>query len=1078
MIDGLILWCHRNRVLVFAALAAVVCAGIYSIQRTPIDALPDLSGTQVIIHTRWNGEPPATIEDQVTYPIVARMLGAPKVKSVRAQTMPGDSFVYVIFQDGTNLYWARVRVLEYMRQLSGRLPAGVTPTLGPDATGAGWVYEYVLLDRSHRRNLADLRAIQDFRLRYALESVPGVAEVASIGGFARQYQVRLDPARMYAMGVSLRTVIRKIRENNGEAGGGIIDASSAAYMVRGLGYIRSLSDLGKIAVAYRDGAPVLLRDLGQVTFGPELRRGAADWNGEGEAVGGIVIMRYNANALAVIKGVKRKLARLRKTLPPGVEVAAAYDRTGLIDGSIDTLARALAQEALIVSIVTIVFLLHFRSALIPILSIPCALLASFIPMYLFGINANIMSLGGFILAIGVLVDASIVIVENGHRRHSDYLAGARGPRTRAAAARDRERVLIESVREVGRPIFYSMMIIAVSFLPILLLQGREGRMFRPLAYAKTFAIAASAIIAVTVAPLLMIWLSGDHPKDESRNPVSRFCRRLYLPVVRWCLNHRRLTIGAIIAMTAAAAPPLFMIGGRFMPPLYEGSILYMPSSAPGISMRLAVDLMKKQDRMLRAFPEVKSVFGAVGRSDSATDNAPGDMFDTTIMLKPRSEWPRGVTYDTLLRGMNSRLNIPGVVNSWTMPVAGRLDMESTGIKSEVGLKLRGPDLNQLERIGLRAARILAGVKGTRDVFAERANQGFYADVIPDRDKLSQYGMSIADERDAAAIAIGGANVGFTVNGRDRFPINVRYQADYRSGLGALDKVLLDTPAGARIPLSEVAKVRIEPGPTMVRDDDGELAGYVFLDPATSDYVGYIARAQKALDARLKLPPGYTAQWSGNYKFAIRAEKRLRVIVPAAIGIIAILVYMLFGSGWDVLLLLAPCVCALAGGLMMQYLLGYDFSVAAAIGYLDLFGIAVETGIIMIIYLNDALSRAIARGPVGREEIRAATIEGAVGRLRPKLMTVSVVILSLAPIMFEHGIGSDVLKPIAAPIIGGMITSTIYVLILLPVLFEALKERALRRGALVPADENEPPVQVVALAGMRGQRSRTPGMRDR
>jgi Cu(I)/Ag(I) efflux system membrane protein CusA/SilA len=1065
-------------VLVLTALAATICGGLYAIQRVPLDALPDLSDAQVIIHTRWNGEPPAIIEDQVTYPIVARMLGAPRVKSVRAQTMPGDSFVYVIFQDGTNLYWARSRVLEYLQQLSGRLPHGITPVIGPDATGAGWVYEYVLVDRSHRRNLADLRALQDFRLRYALEAAPGVAEVASIGGFVRQYQVRLDPARMFALGVSLRTVIRKIRQNNGEAGGGVIDASGAAYMVRGLGYIRSLSELGNIAVAYRDGTPVLLRDLGQVTFGPELRRGAADWNGDGEVVGGIVIMRYGANALAVIRGVKRRLAHLRNTLPPGVKIVAGYDRTGLIEGSIDTLGRALVEEALIVSLVTIVFLMNFRAALIPILSIPCALLASFIPMYMFGISTNIMSLGGFILAIGVLVDASIVIVENGHRRYSDHLEGVRGFRSPSAAARDRERVLIESAREVGRPIFYSMMIIAVSFLPIFLLQGREGRMFRPLAYSKTFAIVASAIIAVTVAPVLMASLSGVRLRTELQNPVSRFCRRLYLPVVRWCLVNRRLTICAIVAMTATAAPLLFMIGSRFMPSLYEASTLYMPSSAPGISMRSAVDLLKKQDRILRGFPEVKSVFGTVGRSDSATDNAPADMFDTTIMLKPRAEWPRGVGYDALLRDMNSRLNIPGVVNSWTMPVAGRLDMESTGIKSEVGLKLRGPNLDELDHIGMSVARVLAGVKGSRDVFAERANQGLYAEVIPDRDKLSQYGMSIADVHDAVSDAIGGSDVAFTVDGRDRFAINVRYLADYRSGLGALDDVLVDTPAGARIPLSEVAKVRIAPGPTMIRDDNGELASYVFLDLASTDYGGYITRAQRALDARLKLPPGYTIEWSGDYKFAMRAERRLRLIAPAAIATIAILLYMLFGSGWDVLLLLAPCVCALSGGLIMQYLTGFDFSVAAAIGYLDLFGIAVETGVIMILYLNDALNRAIARGPVGREEIHAATIEGAVGRLRPKLMTVSVVILSLAPIMFERGIGSDVLKPIAAPIIGGMITSTIYVLILLPVLFAMLKERELRRGTLVPAAEETPPGHVVALAGVRGQRVRPPGALDR
>jgi Cu(I)/Ag(I) efflux system membrane protein CusA/SilA len=789
-------------------------------------------------------------------------------------------------------------------------------------------------------------------------------------------------------------------------------------------------------------------------------------------------MRYGENALSVIERVKRKIAQLRETLPPGVEIVAGYDRTGLIEGSIGTLRRALAEEALIVSIVTVVFLLHFRSALIPILSIPCALLASFIPMYLLGISSNIMSLGGFILAVGVLVDASIVIVENGHRRYSDHLANIRGVRSAGAIARDRERVLIDSAREVGRPIFYSMMIIAVSFLPIFLLEAQEGRMFRPLAYTKTFAVVASSIVAVTIAPILMVLLTGDRLKTESENPVSAFCRRLYLPVVRWCLAHRGVVIGANIAMAAAAAPLLLVIGSRFMPPLYEGSVLYMPSAAPGISMRSAADLLKKQDRILRSFPEVESVFGTVGRSDSATDNAPADMFDTTIVLKPRSQWPRGANYSRLLSGMNSRLSIPGLVNSWTMPVAGRLDMEATGLKSEVGLKLRGPDLNELERVGMRAAGVLAGVKGAREVFAERVNQGLYADIIPDRDKIAEYGMSIADVQSAVSNAVGGQDVATAVEGRQRIPINVRYLADYRSGVDALENVLIDTPAGPRIPLREVAKVRIAPGPAMIRDDNGELASYVYLDLATTDYGGYIARAQKALDSRLKLPPGYTAEWSGNYRFALRAEKRLRIIVPAALGAIAILLYMLFGSAWDALLLLIPCACALTGGLVMQYLMGFDFSVAAAIGYLDLFGIAVETGVIMIIYLNEALDRRIAEGPVGLEEIRAATIDGAVSRLRPKLMTVSVVILSLAPILFERGIGSDVLKPIAAPIIGGMITSAIYVLILLPVLFAMLKERALRRGTLVPAGEDGRPGHVVAIADMRGQRARTPGPRDR
>ncbi len=1038
MIDRTIEWCANNRFPVLLAVAALMIAGAFSLRRVPLDALPDISDIQVIIHTQWMGQPPGVIEDQVTYPIVTAMLAAPRVKAVRAQTMPNDSYVYVVFDDGTDIYWARSRVLEYLQQLGGRLPQGVAPQIGPDATGAGWVYEYALVDRSHRLSLAGLRALQDWKLRYALETVPGVAEVATIGGFMREYQVKLDPHRLYALRIPLSTVIDKIRASNNEVGGRVLEMSGADYLVRGLGYIHSLADLEQVPVAVHDGTPVLVRDLGVVSFGPALREGAAEWNGEGETVGGIVVMRQGQNALHVIEGVKRKLKELAPSLPPGVEVVAGYDRSGLIEDSIATLRRDLLEEAVIVSLVIIVFLFHFRSALIPIMTIPLALLATFIPMSLLGVSSNIMSLGGFALAIGVLVDASIVMVENGHRHLAAMMAAGGAP---AEAAR--RRLLLDAARQVGRPIFYSLLIIVVSFLPVFLLEAQEGRLFRPLAWTKTLAVAFSSLLAITVVPLLMLALvRGRRLRPEADNPAARFFTALYLPVIGWCLRHRAITIAANAVLFAAVLPLALRIGSQFMPPLFEGSILYMPTALPGISLTSAVSLMQKQDRILRSFPEVASVFGTVGRSDSATDNAPLDMFDTTVMLKPRAQWPAGMNYARLVQEMDARLNFPGLSNSWTMPVANRLDMELTGIKTPVGLKIQGPSLDGIQRIGGRLEEILRGVAGTRDVFAERVAQGFYLDVKVNRAVAARYGLTVADVQQAITSAVGGEPVATAVNGRERFPISVRYLADYRDSPDALRAVLLATPDGAQIPLGEVADVRLAQGPSMMRDEDGELTGYVYLDLDTTDYGGYVTRAQRALDARLKLPAGYTLRWAGEYSFQMRARARLELILPVVFGAIFVLLYMLFGSVPETLALILPCIYALAGGLVLQYVMGFNFSVAVAVGYIALFGIAVETGVVMIIYLDEALDLRLARAPLQFQDIVAATIEGAAHRLRPKLMTVAVVILSLAPILWESGIGADVMKPIAAPIVGGMVTSTIAVMVLVPVLFAIIKERAL------------------------------------
>ena len=1045
MIERTIDWCNANRFLLFFGVLALVIAGIWSLNRIPLDALPDISDVQVIIHTQWMGQPPNLIEDQVTYPVVTAMLAAPHVKAVRAQTMPNDSYVFVVFEDGTDIYWARSRVLEYLQQITGKLPTGVNPAIGPDATGAGWVYEYALVDKSHANSLADLRSLQDWNVRYALETVPGVSEVATIGGFVKQYQVKLDPNRLLALKVPLETVIDKIRDSNGEVGGRVLEMSGADYMIRGLGYVHSIADLEDISVATNNGTPVLIRDLGVVSLGPDLREGAAEWNGDGETVGGIVVMRYGQNALTVINGVKQKLAQIQKTMPPGVEIVAGYDRSGLIQESINTLKRNLLEEAIIVSLVIIVFLFHLRSALIPILTLPIAVIATFIPMYYLQISSNIMSLGGLALAIGVLVDASIVMVENGYRHLSEmqHQASLKGE---SVSGRERQRVLLLAAKQVGRPIFFSLIIIVVSFLPVFLLESQEGRMFRPLAYTKSFAIAFSSVLAITVVPVLMVlFIRGKRLSAEDENPISRFFQAIYLPVIRWCLRHRALTIAANLIFLLLTIPLLFKIGSQFMPPLYEGSSLYMPTALPGISITSAVNLMQKQDQIIRSFPEVESVFGSVGRSDSATDNAPLDMYDTTIMLKPRGQWRKTMTYDQLIAEMDSRLHFPGLSNSWTMPVENRLDMELTGIKTPVGLKIQGPEVDRIQHIGSQIEELLGSVPGTRGIFAERVSQGFYINIDVDRSVAARYGLTVGDVQRAVGSAMGGENIATTVEGRERYSINVRYLADYRNDLNALSRILIMTPTGAQLPLGEVALINLSHGPSMIRDEDGLLTGYVYVDLATSDYGTYVDKAQKVLDRQLHLPAGYTLKWSGEYESQLRARKRLTVILPIVFGLIFVLLYMLFRSATEAIVLILPTVYAMTGGLLLQYMMGFNFSVAVWVGYIALFGIAVETGVVMVIYLHEALNRHIAAGALTHQEIELAVIEGAVQRLRPKLMTVAVVMLSLVPILWESGIGSDVMKPIAAPIVGGMITSTIHVLILVPVFFAIMKERGLSRG---------------------------------
>ena len=1056
MIAQWIEWCARNRFLVFTGTLMLVLAGIWSLRQVSLDALPDISDVEVIVHTEWTGQPPTIIEDQITYPIVTSMLAAPHVKAVRAQTMFGDSYVFIVFDDGTDLYWARSRVVEYLQQIQGKLPEAVHPTIGPDATGAGWVYEYAIVDHSHQQSLADLRSLQDWFLRYQLATVPGVAEVATIGGFVRQYQVNLDPDKLRAYGIPLSTVIDKIRASTNEVGGSLLELSGAQYMIRGLGYLHGLADLENVPLAAKDGTAVMIRDVATVSFGPDIRQGAADWQGEGETVGGIIVMRDGMNALSVIDGVKAKLAEIKPALPAGVEIVAGYDRSGLIHASIDTLKRDLIEEALIVSVVIVVFLFHFRSAFVPILTLPIAVLASFIPMYYLHVTSNIMSLGGLALAIGVLVDAAIVMVENGYRHLAEAQAGEA-----TIDETQRRRILLDAAKQVGPAIFFSLIIIVVSFLPVFLLEAQEGRMFRPLAWTKTLAVGFSSLLSISLVPVLMLVFIRGKLRPEARNPLSRITQAIYLPVLRLCLRFRKTVLLLNLLFLVFTLPLALKIGNQFMPPLFEGSSLYMPTALPGISIAQASQLMQEQDRVIRSFPEVQSVFGTVGRSESATDNAPLDMYDTTVMLKPREQWRAGMTYEKLIQEMDAKLQFPGLSNTWTMPVENRLDMELTGIKTPLGMKIQGPSLDAIQQAGGQVQRVLSTLPGVRSVFAERVSQGFYVNIEVNRAEAARYGLTVADVQQAVTSGIGGQTIAENIEGRQRYPINVRYGRDFRDNVEALSRILLATPTGTQIPIGEVATVSFSRGPSMIRDEDAALTGYVYIDLNTTDYGSFVTQADKQLRQQLALPAGTTYKWSGEYEFELRAKQRLELIVPVVFFVIFVLLYMVFHSVTEAAVLIFPTIYALTGGLILQRWLGYNFSVAVWVGYIALFGIAVETGVVMVVYLHEALERRLASGaPLTEAELEAATIEGAVHRLRPKLMTVAVVLASLVPILRETGIGSDVMKPIAAPIVGGMITSTIHVLILVPVFFAMIKGRAIRR-APGPTTKGETPDETLA-----------------
>lgn len=1094
MIERIIDWCASNRLLVFTGTVILTVWGIWAMTKTPLDAVPDISDVQVIVATEWMGRSPDLIEDQITYPIVTSLISTPRVKSVRGFTDFGISYVYVIFQDGTDMYWARSRVVEYLQGIRGQLPEGVNPVIGPDATGVGWVFEYALVDETGQHNLAELRSFQDWYLRYWLASVPGVAEVASIGGFVKQYQVNLDPNKLAAYGLGVKEVIDAIKTSNNDVEGRLLEFAGREYMVRGRGYLTSVADIERVSLgADANGTPVRVGDVAQVRLGPDIRRGVAELDGKGEVVGGIVIMRFGENALSVIDAIKAKLREVQHSMPAGMKIVPTYDRSWLIGESIGTLRRTLIEEAIVVSIVIIIFLFHFRSALVPILALPIAVLASFIPMYYLGVTSNIMSLGGLALAIGVLVDASVVMVENAYRhvsepehtldvptpgaeesegaRASDELDKVGGtPPSRDA----QPRLIIRAAKQVARAIFFSLAIIVISFVPVFLLEAQEGRMFRPLAFTKTFAMVAASLLSITLVPVLMIiFIRGKRLKPESHNPISRFFAWIYDPIIRLALRWKWTALILNFAVVPLTIPLLFMIGSEFMPPLYEGSQLYMPTSPPGLSITEATRLLQVQDKLLRKFPEVQTVFGTVGRGTTPTDNTPMGMVNTTVTLKPRDQWRAGMTLEKLQAEMDGELQFPGFPNVWTQPIRNRLDMLLTGIKTPVGIKILGADLNEIQRIGGEIERILQKIPGTRSVYAERVAQGYFTDIRIDREAIARHGLMVGEVQDVIESAIGGQNITRTIEGRERYPVNVRYERGFRDNLPDLERVLIKTPAGAQIPLGQLAEVTLTPGPAMIRDENGQLAGYVYVDTATGDMGGYVDQAKAAITRDVKLPSGYTLLWTGQYEFQVRARERLKVLIPLVFFIIFMLLYMTFHSASEATIVMLSVVYAMTGGVILQWVLGYNFSVAVWVGYIALYGVAVQTGVVMVLYLHEALDKRLrqrqrpassadardaserGRGPastdqsgeITEDDVLQATVDGAVLRLRPKLMTVSVVMAGLVPILWSTGVGSDIMKPIAAPIIGGMITSTIHVLIITPVIFYIMKTRALRKGRL-------------------------------
>ncbi|NIT13636.1 MAG: CusA/CzcA family heavy metal efflux RND transporter [Candidatus Dadabacteria bacterium] len=1036
MIEKIIEYSARNRFLTILAVLFIAAWGFWAMKNTPLDAIPDLSDVQVIVFTEWKGRSPDLVEDQITYPIVTTMIAAPNVKFVRGQSFFGLSFVYIIFEDGTDMYWARSRVLEYLNEVSGQLPDGITPTLGPDATGVGWVYQYALVDKTGTNDLSDLRTFQDWYLRYWLESVPGVAEVASVGGFEKQYQVEIDPNKLIAYDVPLNDVITAIRRSNNDVGGRVVEFASTEYFVRGRGYIQSVDDIEKIPVSTNQlGTPVYIRDIANVQLGPEIRRGLAELDGMGETVGGIVVMRYGENALDVIEKVKEKIEDVKPSLPKGVEIVTTYDRSGLIERAIDTLKEKLIEESIIVSMVIIVFLFHFRSASVPILTIPFAILMAFIPVYYMKLTSNIMSLGGIAIAIGAMVDASIVLVENVHKRLEHWKGGDVEARTK---------VIVDAMKEVGKPIFFALLVITISFLPVFTLEAQEGRLFKPLAYTKTFSMFFASILAITITPALITLLIKGKVKPEEKNPVNRILIRLYDPVVRVALRFKKTVIVVSALILLLTAIPFMKLGSEFMPPLNEGSILYMPTAVPGMSITEASRILHIQDKMLMKFPEVERVFGKIGRARTATDPAPLSMVETIITLKPKKEWRAGMTWDKLISEMNQTVKFPGMANIFWMPIQTRTEMLSTGFRSNLGIKVFGPDLKKIEDIGVEIEKVLSDVPGTRSVFAERVTGGYFMDFLINREQAARYGLTIGDVEDVIESAIGGKNISQTIEGQERYPINVRYQRELRMDIEELKRILVSTPTGAQVPLSLLVDLQFSTGPPQIRNEDGQKVGYVFVDVEGKDYEGYVKGAKSIVLEKVDLPPGYFLEWAGQYEYLQRVKEKLKYVIPLTIFIIFLLLFINFNSVIETLIVLLSVPFALVGSIWLLYFLDYNTSIAVWVGIIALAGLAAQTGVVMIIYLDEFYEKMIKEGKSGLSDLANAIHDGAVQRVRPKMMTVMAMIMGLLPLMWSTGSGADVMKRIAAPMVGGLVTSTILTLVIIPAIYAIWRGRSLNK----------------------------------
>ena len=1030
MIEKLIAFSARNAFIVVLLIVAIVGGGVWAIKQTPIDAIPDLSDVQVIVSANWEGRSPTLVEDQVVYPIVTALISAPHVKVVRGFSYFDVGFVYVIFEDGTDPYWARTRVLEYINGLQGRLPAGVQPILGPDATGVGWGFEYALVDRTGEHDLAQLRTLNDWYVQYWLRSIKGVAEVAPFGGYVKQYQIEIDPNALLSFNLPLDRVVDAVRKSNNDVGGRVVEWTGREYMVRGRGYIESVADIEGVSIgAKADGTPILVKDVARVHIGSDMRRGVADLNGEGDVAGGIAVIRYGVDTYGVIQDIKKAVKeKIQPALPKGVEFVTTYDRSDVIERSIHNLKDKLIEEMVIVSLVCIIFLWHFRSALVAILTLPLSILLSFVAMRYVNVGSNIMSLGGIAIAIGAMIDAAIIMIENAHK-HIEQDTGAKSRRD----------IVIEAAQEVGRPLFFSLLIITVSFLPIFTLEAQEGRLFKPLAFTKTFAMGFAALTSVLIVPFLMVLFIRGKIAPEGKNPVNRFLIWVYHPFVRFVLRHRALTLIAALLLLASTVPVFLRLGSEFMPPLYEGTLLYMPITLPGASIQTAQQILTAQDKLIKQLPEVASVFGKAGRALSATDPAPPEMIETVINLKPEAEWRPGMTPAKLEAELDRIVRVPGVANAWTMPIKGRVDMLSTGIRTPVGVKVFGPKLEVINDIGAQIEAALGGVRGTRNVFAERVTGGYYVDFKIKRDQIARYGLTVQDVQMVIESAIGGANITTTIEGRERFPVNVRYQRDYRSDINTLKRTLIATPTGAQIPIEQVADLSLTTGPTVIRTEQAQLLGYVYVDVADRDIGSYVDEAKRVVGQMVKLPEGYYLEWSGQYEYMLRAKERLKIVIPVTLLLVIVLLYFNTRSVAKIFIVLLAVPFSLIGAFWLIYLLGYNLSVAVWVGIIALAGVDAETGVVMLLYLDHAYDKFKSAGRMNSlEDLEGAVEEGAVQRVRPKMMTVMAILMGLLPIMWSAGAGADVMKRIAAPMVGGVVTSFILELLIYPVVFTLWK----------------------------------------